>query len=76
MRVTAKGQITIPKELRDQQGLEPGTEIEVVGTDEGALVRPRPSRSRGRELVASLRDRADGDLGAETVLALTRDEQP
>lgn len=72
MRMTAKGQVTIPAELRERFGLGPGAEVEVVAADEGALVRPTPPRGRGATLVARLRDRADGGLSAEAVLRLTR----
>ncbi|MCV0394110.1 MAG: AbrB/MazE/SpoVT family DNA-binding domain-containing protein [Rhizobiaceae bacterium] len=30
MRVTSKGQVTIPKEIRDHLGIEPGSEVEFV----------------------------------------------
>lgn len=75
MRVTSKGQVTIPQELRERYGLGAGTEVEVVGGEDGALIRPLPPRDRGAELVARLRDRADGGLEAETVLRLTRGEE-
>jgi AbrB family looped-hinge helix DNA binding protein len=38
MRVTTKGQVTIPKEIRDHLGIGPGSEVEFVATDEGARV--------------------------------------
>lgn len=72
MRITSKGQVTIPRELRERFGLGPGSEVEVIDGDGGALVRPLAPRSRGAELVARLRDRADGGLSAEAVLHLTR----
>lgn len=72
MRMTSKGQVTIPLELRRRFGLEAGAEVEVVGAEEGALVRPVAPRGRGAELVARLRDRADGGLAADAVLRLTR----
>jgi hypothetical protein len=50
----------------------PGAEVEVVATDEGALVRPVAHEGRGSRLVAQLRDRADGGLSADEVLRLTR----
>ncbi len=75
MRITAKGQVTIPQELRERFGLGAGTEVEVVAAEDGALVRPLPPRGRGAELVARLRDRADGGLSAEAVLRLTRGEE-
>lgn len=74
MRMTSKGQVTIPLELRQQFGLGPGDEVEVVAGDGGALVRPaRRERGRGADLVARLRDRADGGLTADDVLGLTRE---
>ena len=75
MRMTSKGQVTIPAELRNQFGLGPGEEVEVVAAEDGALVRRATGTvGRGAELVARLRDRADGDLTADAVLRLTRGE--
>lgn len=34
-RVTAKGQTTIPQEIRERYGIEPGDEVEWVETDDG-----------------------------------------
>jgi len=71
--MTSKGQVTIPAELRERFGLGPGEEVEVVAAEDGALVRrAQRAESRGVELVARLRDRADGDLSADAVLRLTR----
>jgi AbrB family looped-hinge helix DNA binding protein len=72
MRITSKGQITIPQELREHLGLGAGTEVEVIAADDGALVRPVRQRSRGERLVAALRDRANGDLSADEILRMTR----
>lgn len=36
MRVTTKGQVTIPKEIRDRLGIGPGSEVDFVITDDGA----------------------------------------
>jgi AbrB family looped-hinge helix DNA binding protein len=72
MRMTSKGQITIPLELRRRYGLGAGVEVEILATEDGALVRPAAAQSRGRDLVARLRDRADGGLDADEILSLTR----
>lgn len=72
MKITGKGQVTIPQELRERFGLTPGTEVEVTAGEEGAVVRAAPSAGRGARLVAALKDQADGDLSAEAVLELTR----
>ncbi len=72
MRITTKGQVTIPLELRERFDMGPGVEVEVVAGEDGAVVRPVVTRARGAEMVARLRDRADGGLDAEAVLRLTR----
>jgi AbrB family looped-hinge helix DNA binding protein len=38
MRVTEKGQVTIPKEIRDHMGIQPGSEVEFIASREGAIV--------------------------------------
>lgn len=39
MRVSQRGQITIPKHLREQFGFAPDVEVEVTPTEDGLLVR-------------------------------------
>ena len=41
--VTRKGQTTIPVKLRTKYGIEVGTRLEVVDTEEGILFRPTKS---------------------------------
>ena len=40
-RVTDKGQTTIPKDLRERYGIEPGDEVEWIGTEDGLAVKKR-----------------------------------
>ncbi len=72
MRMTSKGQVTIPQELRERYAMGPGSEVEVVASEDGALVRPVAHGGEGSRLVARLRDRADGGLSADEVLHMTR----
>lgn len=44
--VTAKGQVTIPKELREQFGIEPGVEIDFVAALDGIRLRKVVDRSK------------------------------
>ena len=39
MRVTVKGQVTIPKHIRDHLGIEPGSEVEFVREDAGVVLK-------------------------------------
>ncbi len=36
MRVTEKGQVTIPKEIRDRLNIGPGSEVDFIADDKGA----------------------------------------
>lgn len=45
-RVTEKGQVTIPKEIREQLGIQPGDEIEFDETEEGYVIRKEVDKSR------------------------------
>lgn len=49
-RMGAKGQVVIPKELREQAGLGPGADVNFEAVSDGIVVRraDRPSSLRGR----------------------------
>ena len=73
MRITSKGQVTIPQEIRLRLGLQPETEVEfdVVGnTARIRKVQGRPGRGPG--LVERMRGRATTRLTTDQILALTR----
>lgn len=74
MRVTDKGQVTIPKGLRDAAGFGPGTEVDFVLDGDGALrlMRKPGSPSRGARLVQRMAGRASGGLSTEQIMAMTR----
>lgn len=50
-RITRKGQTTIPKELREKYGLEPGDTVVWEETDDGIVVR-KHERTEARGLLA------------------------
>ena len=49
-RITRKGQVTIPKELREEFGLEEGDEVLWQKTEDGIRVR-KATRSAGRGML-------------------------
>ena len=51
MRISERGQITIPKKLRQEYGLTKDMEVEITPTDAGLLVR---KRTQGRHPVDDL----------------------
>jgi len=40
-RLSSRGQVVLPKPIREKHRWTPGQEFEVVDTDEGLLLRPR-----------------------------------
>jgi len=78
MRITSKGQVTIPQAIREHAGLLPQTEVEfVVEGDAVRIVKVIHSRrrSRGPAAVDRLR-RGVGRVSMSTdeIMALTRGE--
>jgi AbrB family looped-hinge helix DNA binding protein len=75
VRVTTKGQVTIPIEIRERFGFLPDTEVEFVIEDDAVHLRraERPGRGRGDRVVARLRGRATRRMTTDEILALTRE---
>lgn len=44
--VTSKGQVTIPKELREKFGIEPGVQVDFVAATDGIRLRKVVDRAR------------------------------
>ena len=44
MHISQRGQVTIPKKLRQRYGLTKDTEVEFTPTEEGLLIRKRTHR--------------------------------
>lgn len=77
MRITSKGQVTIPADIRERAGLLPHTEVEFEFDGTAVrIVRARPDRrnSRGRRLLTHLRGRGDVAMTTDEIMALTRGE--
>lgn len=64
-KVTTKGQITVPKSVREHLGIEPGDEVEFIEDDGQFRVRRRPTGStfaRYRGLLKHLRGQASDEI--------------
>ena len=75
MRITSKGQVTIPVEIREKTGLLPGTEVdfELAGVRIVKAAAPR-GETRGQEIVRRLRGSATVKMSTDEIMALTRGE--
>ena len=72
--VTRKGQVTIPKPLRDRLGLSPGSSVEFRLEGEGRVVMSKAPSSAPSSVFERLRGRLEGGPATDAVLALTRGE--
>lgn len=75
MMVTDKGQVTIPKPLRDALGIRPGSEVTFEAEGETLIVRKlHAPEGRGRSIARRLRGRGDVAMTTDELMALTRGE--
>ena len=76
MRIGAKGQVTIPIEIRERMGLLPNTEVEFEIDGDAVRIRRARTRKNGRgeRLVRRIRARATVAMTTDEIMALTRGE--
>lgn len=79
MRVSSKGQVTIPKRVRDAAGIPPGSEVEfVVEGNVVTLRRAAPGKGRGKTRGERFVDAITGtatlnrDLSTDEIMKLLR----
>lgn len=79
MRITSKGQVTIPQRIREEAGLLPHTEVdfELDGTDVRIIKSRNPGApTRGALVVERLRRAASHvTMTTDELMALTRGEE-
>ena len=73
MRITSKGQVTIPVEIREKLGLLPDTDVEFEMEGNTVCLKKavKPSR-RGRELISRMRGRGTSRMSTDEIMKLTR----
>jgi AbrB family looped-hinge helix DNA binding protein len=73
MKITTKGQVTIPQHIRERLGLLPNTDVEWELRDGVAMLKKSTGRqSRGRALIEHMRGRATVKMTTDEIMALTR----
>ncbi|NUM55065.1 MAG: AbrB/MazE/SpoVT family DNA-binding domain-containing protein [Candidatus Hydrogenedentes bacterium] len=72
MKVTTKGQVTIPLDLREKTGIVPGCEVEFSEEKGRLYLRKSKSSPRGREIVRSMTGKGAVRMTTDEILALTR----
>jgi antitoxin PrlF len=70
MRVTQKGQVTIPLQVRRALGIQPGSDVEFELDEHGARLRVDSDRAAAE--ISRMRGAGAGEMSTEEILALTR----
>ena len=77
MRVTTKGQVTIPQDIRERLGILPHSEVEfdIVG-DSVRIRKKRGSQTRGQRLIEHLKrgHKPMPGMTTDQLMAMTRGE--
>jgi antitoxin PrlF len=73
--VTTKGQVTIPKAVRDLLGITPGSKVDFHRTADGSVMLVRADRKRPASRFAKFRGHAGKGLSTDEIMALTRGEK-
>ncbi len=81
MRLTSKGQVTIPQHMREKLGLHAGTEVEFEIVGDAVRIRKAPGQEQRRRQVRAWLERVRGSarhtkvqLTTDEIMALTRGE--
>ena len=72
--VTSKGQVTIPKPVRDRLGIQPGSKVDFEVADNGrAFLRKAGKRLVKPSRLERMRGTATSGLTTDEIMALTRE---
>lgn len=73
MRITTKGQVTIPQDIRERLGLLPYSEVTFEIDGDSVRIRKARGATRGSAIVARLRGSATRTMTTDEIMSLTRD---
>lgn len=74
MKVSSKGQVTIPIEIREEAGIVPGCEMAMKLDNGRIIIEKKSDSSRGKALVELMRGQGKLRMSTEEILDLTRSE--
>lgn len=75
MRVTSKGQVTIPVHIREKAGILPDMDVEFeIINGKVFLKKAKNQPKRGRELIKQMQGKGTVKMTTDEIMALTREE--
>ena len=72
--LTIKGQVTIPKKIRDALDLQPGCKLNFAINDEGDVLLQKAAINQKKDRFEQVRGNADVKWGAQDLMNLMRGE--
>ncbi len=75
MRVTTKGQVTIPQDIRDKLGITPATEVDFIDEKGRIFLVKRKEKKAATHKFSRLRGLATVKMTTDEIMALTRSEE-
>jgi antitoxin PrlF len=73
--VTSKGQVTIPKRVRELLGIGPGSKIDFQRDEDGRIVLVKVEKKTRPNRFARLRGHAGKGMSTDEIMAMTRGER-
>jgi AbrB family looped-hinge helix DNA binding protein len=74
MRVTIKGQVTIPQHIREKLGISPASEVDFVEENERVYLVKRKTKKAATRKFAKLRSASTVKMTTDEIMALTRED--
>ena len=75
MRVTTKGQVTIPQEIREKLGITPAVEIDFIEEKGKVYLVKKKGKPKRAKRFSTLRGIAPVTMTTDEIMALTRGEK-
>jgi len=73
MKITTKGQVTIPLNIREQLGLLPHSEVEFIVRGKKAFLQKVPKQNmRGQAIIRRMRGKGTIKMSTDQIMSLTR----
>lgn len=72
--VTSKGQVTIPKNVRDYLGVAPGNQVEFKRAEDGNIIIAKAGARKPISRLARFVGSAGPGLSTDEIMAMTRGE--
>lgn len=75
MRVTTKGQVTIPQEIREKLGITPAVEVDFIEEKDRVYLVKRKGNPKKNHKFAKLRGITKVKMTTDEIMALTRGDK-